>query len=220
MMQVFRRFVVLNRLPIAIALIALGVLITVQLKHGFYVSWIFFLIAILMVVAHFMLGPITLMQHYMESGDLDGAKTLLNKVKYPNLLYKPLRSAYYMLQSNFSTMNENYDEAEINIRKSLETGSTEAGVEGGSYLQLGMIAYRKGNKKEAYENLRKAITIGLPDKDSEASAYLQLCSICGERRDFRGMKIYYQKAKSCKPKNVEILNQMKEMDKYISRIPG
>jgi|688.fasta_scaffold07229_22 tetratricopeptide (TPR) repeat protein len=219
-MQSFRKFIVLYRLPIAIALIALGVLLTMQMKHGIYVSWLFFLIAILMIVAHFMLGPITLMQQYMESGDLDGAKALLSKVKYPNLLYKPLRSAYYMLQSNFSTMNENFDDAEINIRKSIEAGSNDKMVEGGSYLQLGMIAYRKGNKKEAKENIRKALSIGLPDKDSEASAYLQLCSIAGEQRDFKSMKIYFQKAKACKAKNQEIANQIKEMDKYISRIPG
>jgi hypothetical protein len=34
------------------------------------------------------------------------------------------------------------------------------------------------------------------------------------------MKLYYQKAKACKPKNEMIINQLKEMDKYISRIPG
>jgi Flp pilus assembly protein TadD len=83
-----------------------------------------------------------------------------------------------------------------------------------------MISYKKGNKKEAYENLRKAVSLGLPDKDSEASAYLQLCSICGERRDFKGMKFYYVKAKACKSKNEQVVNQIKEMDKYISRVPG
>jgi tetratricopeptide (TPR) repeat protein len=191
-----------------------------QTKSGIYVSWLFFLIAILMVVAHFMIGPITLIQKHVENGDFDGAKDLLNRVKYPNLLYKPVRSAYYMLKSNFSTMNENFEDAESDIRKSLEAGIDDKSVQGGAYLQLGMISYKKGNKKEAYENLRKAVSMGLPDKDSEASAYLQLSSICGERRDFKGMKLYYQKAKACKPKNEMIINQLKEMDKYISRIPG
>ena len=191
-----------------------------QTKSGIYVSWLFFLIAILMVVAHFMIGPITLIQKHVENGDFDGAKDLLNRVKYPNLLYKPVRSAYYMLKSNFSTMNENFEDAESDIRKSLEAGIDDKSVQGGAYLQLGMISYKKGNKKEAYENLRKAVSMGLPDKDSEASAYLQLSSICGERRDFKGMKLYYQKAKACKPKNEMIVNQLKEMDKYISRIPG
>lgn len=219
-MQQLRRFVVLYRLPLAAALIALGIYITIDVKNGPWVSWIFFLIAILMVVAHFMIGPITLIQKHVEDGDIEGAQALLNKVKYPNLLYKPIRSAYYMLKSNFSTMNENFEDAEADIRKSLDAGISDKSVEGGAYLQLGMIAYKKGNKKEAYESLKKAVQIGLPDKDSEASAYLQLCSLCGERRDFKGMKHYYAKAKACKPKNEMIVSQIKEMDKYISRVPG
>jgi len=218
-MQALRRFIVLYRLYIAVALIALGVYITMQ-KHGIYVSWIFFLVAIVMVAAHFMIGPITLIQRHVEDGDVEGAQSLLDRVKYPHLLYKPVRSAFYMLKSNFSTMNENFESAEEDIRKSLAAGISDKGVEGGAYLQLGMISYKKGDKKSAYENLRKAISIGLPDKDSEASAYLQLCSICGERRDFKGMKYYYQKAKACKPKHEQILEQIKEMDKYISRVPG
>jgi tetratricopeptide (TPR) repeat protein len=219
-MTSLRRFIVLCRLPLALAMIAAGVYITVAVKHGIWVSWIFFLLAILMVVAHFMIGPITLIQKHVEDGDLEGAQALLNRVKYPNLLYKPVRSAFYMLKSNFSTMSENFEDAEADIRKSIEAGIGDKNVEGGAYLQLGMISYKKGNKKEAYEHLRKAVSLGLPDKDSEASAYLQMCSICGERRDFRGMKQYYMKAKACKPKNEMILSQIKEMDKYISRIPG
>ncbi len=219
-MQLFRRFIVLYRLPLAILLIALGVLVTLQVNHGIWVSWIFFLVSILMVVAHFMIGTITLIQKHVEDGDIEGAQSLLNRVKYPKLLYKPVRSAYYMLKSNFSTMSENFESAEEDIRKSLDAGIGDKSVEGGAYLQLGMISYKKGDKKGAYENLRKAISIGLPDKDSEASAYLQLSSICGERRDFKGMKSYYQRAKACKPKNEQILEQMKEMDKYISRVPG
>lgn len=219
-MTSLRRFIVLYRLPLALAMIAVGVYITVAVKHGIWVSWIFFLLAILMVVAHFMIGPITLIQKHVEDGDLEGAQALLNRVKYPNLLYKPVRSAFYMLKSNFSTMSENFEDAEADIRKSIEAGIGEKNVESGAYLQLGMISYKKGNKKEAYEYLRKAVSLGLPDKDSEASAYLQMCSICGERRDFRGMKQYYMKAKACKPKNEMILSQIKEMDKYISRIPG
>lgn len=219
-MTSLRRFIVLYRLPLALAMIAAGVYITLAVKHGIWVSWIFFLLAILMVVAHFMIGPITLIQKHVEDGDLEGAQALLNRVKYPNLLYKPVRSAFYMLKSNFSTMSENFEDAEADIRKSIDAGIGDKNVEGGAYLQLGMISYKKGNKKEAYEYLRKAVTLGLPDKDSEASAYLQMCSICGERRDFRGMKQYYMKAKACKPKNEMILSQIKEMDKYISRIPG
>ena len=151
---------------------------------------------------------------------MEGAQKLLSKVKFPNLLYKPVRSSFYMLQANFSTMGDDLDLAEAQLRKGLETGMPEKEYEGTAYLQLGAIAMKKGQTKEAYENLRKAVKIGLPDKDNEATAYLQLSSICIQRRDFRNAKIYFNKAKACKPTNVQVAEQVKEMAKYIARIPG
>jgi tetratricopeptide (TPR) repeat protein len=215
-----RKFIVLYRLPIAGALIALGVWMTIDVKNGVYTSWLFFLIAVLMIVAHFMIGPITLIQRYVEGGDVDGAKALLGKVKFPKLLYKPIRSAYYMLKSQFSTINEDYDAAETDIRQSLKAGIKEKGMEGTAYLQLGSIAFKKGDKKGAYTNMRKAVELGLPDKETEATAYLQLAGICADRKDFRGAKHYFKRAKQLKPKGKMLVDQIKEMDKYMSRIPG
>jgi len=214
----FRRILVFYRIPIAVILIALGFLL--GFKVTWWVAWIPFLIAILMVVAYFMVGPMTLIQGYVESGDMEGAQKLLAKVKYPKFLYKPIRSSYYMLQANFSTMGDDLDAAEAQLRKGLSTGMPEKEYEGTAYLQLGAIAQRKGNIKEAYENLRKAVKIGLPDKDNEATAYLQLSGICIQRRDFRSAKLYFNKAKSCKPTNTQVVDQMKEMAKYMARIPG
>lgn len=156
----------------------------------------------------------------MESGDMEGAKKLLSKVKYPNLLYKPIRSSFYMLQANFSTIGEDLDAAEAQLRKGLETGMTEKEYEGTAYLQLGAIAQKKGKTREAYEHLRKAVQLGLPDADNSATAYLQLCSICVQRRDFRNAKIYFNKAKACKATNEQVVEQIKEMSKYIARMPG
>jgi tetratricopeptide (TPR) repeat protein len=216
----FRRLLVLNRIPVAIILVLLGLLITFKVHHGIWISWLFFVIAILTVVAHFMLGPITLIQKHVENGDIEGAQFLLSKVKKPEWLYKPVRSAYYMLQSNFSTMSEDYDVAETQIRKSLSSGMPQKELEGSAYLQLGTINYKKGNVKEAYENLKKAIQLGVPDKDSEAGAYLQLASISMNKRDFRSTKHYYAKAVACKPTNEMIKGQLAELKKYVSRIPG
>ncbi|MBA3827424.1 MAG: tetratricopeptide repeat protein [Taibaiella sp.] len=214
----FRRFLVQYRLPIAVFLIALGFLI--GFKVTWWIAWIPFLIGIVFILAYFMLGPMTLIQGYVESGDMEGAQKLLDKVKYPNLLYKPIRSTYYMLKANFSTMGNDLDAAERQLKQGLATGMPEKEFEGTAYLQLGSIAYRKGNMKDANEHLRRAIKIGLPDKDNEATAYLQLASICIQRRDFRAAKMYFAKAKSCKPTNTQVVDQLKEMQKYIARIPG
>jgi tetratricopeptide (TPR) repeat protein len=221
MKTVLRRFIVFNRLLIAIALIALGLFLGFEkIGGGWWIAWIPFLVALIMIAAHFLIGPMTLIQAYVENGDMEGAQRLLAKVKYPNLLYKPVRSSYYMLRANMSTMNEDLDTAEADLKKSLESGISDKEYEGTAYLQLGSIALKKGNTKEAYEYLRKAVKLGLPDKDNEAAAYLQLSSICMQRRDFRNAKIYFNKAKSCKAKNEQIVSQIKEMSKYISRIPG
>ncbi len=213
-----RKILVFYRIPIAIGLLALGFLVGFQVT--WWIAWIPFLVALIMIAAYFLIGPMTLIQGYMESGDMEGAQKLLQLVKYPDLLYKPIRSSFYMLQANFSTMGDDLDKAESQLRKGLESGMPEKEYEGTAYLQLGAIAQKKGNTKEAFEHLRKAVSIGLPDKDNEATAYLQLSGICIQRRDFRNAKIYFNKAKACKATNPQVVEQVKEMSKYIARIPG
>lgn len=217
-MFALRKFLVKFRIPLGLLLIALGVYLVIE--ENVWVSILPFLIGILAILAHFLVGPVSLMQKYIEEGDVEGAKKLLDSVRFPNLLIKPVRSAYYMLKANFSTMNEDLDAAEIEIKKGIESGTTDKQFQGTAYLQLGSIAFRKGNMKEAYESLRKAVKAGLPDADSEATAYIQMSSICMQRRDFKGAKFYYNKAKDAKPKNDQILEQLNEFKKYISRIPG
>jgi tetratricopeptide (TPR) repeat protein len=214
----FRRFLVFYRLPLAALLIALG--FWVGFSVTWWIAWIPFLVAVIFVFAHFFIGPMSLIQGYIEAGDMEGAQRLLDRVKYPKLLYKPIRSSYYMLRANLSTMSNDLDKAEADLKKGLESGMPEKEYEGTAYLQLGSIALQKGNMKEAYEQLRKAVKIGLPDKNNEAAAYLYLSNIAVQRRDFRGAKMYFSKAKACKPTEQQIAAQLKEMEKYMARIPG
>ena len=213
-----RRFIVFNRIPIAVVLLALGFLL--GFKVTWWIAWIPFLIAALMIVAHFMVGPMTLLQGYMEAGDMEGAKKMLARVKNPKWLYKPLRSSYYMLRGQLSASSDDYENAESDFKKSLASGMTEKGAEGTAYLQLGSIAAKKGNTKEAYEHFRQAVKLGLPDKDSEAMAFLQLSNLSLNRRDFRSAKMYFTRAKNCKATNAQVVEQLKEMAKYMARIPG
>jgi len=36
---------------------------------------------------------------------MDGAEKVLSSIKFPGLLYKPIRSVYYTLQGNIAMMN-------------------------------------------------------------------------------------------------------------------
>ena len=61
---------------------------------------------------------------------------------------------------------------------------------------------------------------GLPDKENQAAAFLQLCSIMMTKREFRAAKDFFRKAKALKPTTPQIVDQIKQIEKYISRIPG
>jgi tetratricopeptide (TPR) repeat protein len=218
----WRRILVLNRIPIAIGLIILGIIFTITVKHAAWWTWLLFVVAILMVVAHFMIGPMSLIQGHVESGDIEGAQSLLARIKKPEWLYKPIRSGYYMLKSQLGALDQNqdFDKMESDIRKGIEASKGQKDVEGGMYMQLGTIALRKGNTKEAYTHLKKSLELGLPDENSKAGVYLQLCNICSNRRDFKGAKFYFQKAVACKATDKTIKEQIAEYKSYISRMPG
>ena len=85
---------------------------------------------------------------------------------------------------------------------------------------MGMIAMQKSDLKGAENYIRSALRKGLPDKENEAAAYLQMCSIMMTKREFRAAKDFFRKAKALKPTTPQIVDQIKQIEKYIARIPG
>jgi tetratricopeptide (TPR) repeat protein len=216
-----KRFYIKNRLFLAIGTILLGIIIHLAFKKGYQWSWMFYITGVVFVLWDLLIGPMRYVQQLVEEGNVEGAKEILGSVRFPKLLIKPVRAGYYLLQSNLAMASDNLDEAEANIRKSLGTKSDMMkGYTGVSYLQLGAIAMKKGNLKEAYSNLRESVRLGLPDKENEATAYLQLSSICVQRQDYKAAKMYFSKAKNLKPATEELVKSIKDMEKYMSRIPG
>ena len=93
-------------------------------------------------------------------------------------------------------------------------------AEGASLLQMGMLAMQKNDLKQAESYIRSALRKGLPDKENQAAAYLQMCSLMMNKREFRAAKDFFRKAKALKPTTPQIIDQIKQIEKYISRIPG
>jgi len=208
------------RLWLGIVLLALAVFVNYQ--TSFWPSFILYLLAAVLIVGHFLLGPMRLVQSYMESGDMEGAKKVVNGIMFPGLLIKPMRSVYFTLKGNLAMVDQNFDEAEKHMKKSLSLGggALTKQAEGPNKLQLGMLAMQKGNMKEGEAYIRQAIRAGLPDNENNAAAYLQLCSIMMNKREFRVAKEYFKKAKGFKPTTPQIVDQIKQIEKYITRMPG
>jgi Tfp pilus assembly protein PilF len=93
-------------------------------------------------------------------------------------------------------------------------------AEGASLLQMGMISMQKNDLKKAESLIRSAISKGLPDKENQAAAYLQMCSIMMTKREFRSAKDFFRKTKALKPTTPQIVDQIKQIEKYITRMPG
>jgi len=208
------------RLLIGIAM--LGLAIFVNYQTSFWPSFILYFIAVVLILGHFLFGPMRLIQSAMEEGDMEGAKKIVDSISFPGLLIKPVRSVYYTLQGNLAMMSNDYDAAEKHMKKGLELGggSLTKQAEGPNKLQLGMLSLQKGDYKQAEAYIRQALKAGLPDKENESAAYLQLCSIMMNKREFRAAKDYFRKAKSLKPTTPQIVDQIKQIEKYITRMPG
>lgn len=213
------KFYILYRLPITVVLIGLGVLGIVYKDP--ISAWICFSLAFVSLLLYFMMGTMRLVQEAVSEGDVDQAMVYLKMIKFPRLLLKPIRAGYYMLQSNLSLASNDLSTAEASIRKSLNTKSSLVGdVKGTNLMQLGFIQLKKGNAKEARATLLEAIKAGIPDNDSQAAVYLQLASLEIQRNQNKVGKEYFRRAKALKPKAAEIVDQLKQMEKHVARIPG
>lgn len=215
----FGKLYVKYRLYAAIALLIVGILLHIFVHKGWQWSIFIYLIAISFIAYDIFIGPMRYLQKRVEAGDIEGAKEVMSWIRFPNLLIKPVRQGYYMLQSNFAMANQDLDTAEASIRKSLASKSDLMGTsqEGTSYLQLGGIAIQKGDTKEAIKNLKIAIQKGLPDDDNLATAYLQMCTIYAQRREIRVAKEYLRRANNLKVKNDEIKKHLKDINKQMAR---
>lgn len=210
---------ILYRIPVVAALIVLGVLSHVY--GDAILAWILYFLALVSLLLYFMIGTMRLVKDAVEDGNVDEALVYIKKIRFPRLLVKPVRSAYYMMQSTLSMASNDLSAAEQNIRNSLNTKSSLTGdMQGTNMMQLGFIQLRQGKVKEGRANLLEALKAGIPDKENKAGVYLQLCSIEIQRKQNRMGKEYFRKAKALNPKSKEIVEQIKLMEKSISRLPG
>jgi uncharacterized protein HemY len=206
-----------------LGLVALALAIGVNVYAGFWPSFILYLLAVVAIASHFFIGPMRLIQEHIEAGDIEGAEKVLNMIWFPNLLYKPIRSAYYTLKGQMAMMRQDFAGAEQHMKKSEQLGMPLPAAEGANKLQLGMLAMQRGDFKQGENYIRAAIRAGIPDADGAAMAYLQMCQIYmnkGDIRSLRAAKEMFRKAKAQKPTNKEVLEQIKKLNSYISRIPG
>ncbi|MFN4082969.1 MAG: tetratricopeptide repeat protein [Bacteroidia bacterium] len=216
----FYNLLIQYRFWLGLLSIAIGIIIQVTNIGDFWGAFTFYLLAFIAIFTHFFIGPLRLVQEPMENGEFEKVNKILDSIWFPALLFKPVRSNYYALKGNLAMMNKDFATAEENLKKSAKASGSMVDNESASKLQLGMLALQKSNYKEAAKYLREAIQKGFNDKDSEAMANLGMVQVYMNRMDFKTAKMYFRRAKSCGSKNEQVVSQIKDLDKYLSRVPG
>ncbi|MEI8098721.1 MAG: hypothetical protein WCG74_07800 [Sediminibacterium sp.] len=215
----FYNIIIKYRFWLSILAVVLGVTLNVT-GTGFWPIFPIYFIGLIGFASHFFIGPMRLIQEPMEAGNIEEVERILATIWFPNLLYKPVRSTYFTIKGNIAMMQQDFDTAEKHLKKSSSLGSAMPEAEGANKLQLGMMCMQKGDLKQGEAYIRAAIRAGIPDKESEAVAYLSMCQIFMNKREFRAAKDFFRRAKACKPTTKQVLDQVKEIEKYISRVPG
>ena len=152
----FYNILIRFRLQIGLVLIALGVVVNVW-GNSFWAAFPLYLIGIVLIFGHFFFGPLRLIQEYMEGGDMEGAEKVLNRIKFPGLMYKPIRAVYYTLKGNIDMMKQDFVGAEKNMKKGLDLGMPMKESEGASLLQMGMLSMQKNDIRAAENYIRSAL---------------------------------------------------------------
>src|SRR5437870_11126941 len=102
------------RLYLGIVMIAAGIILNVTIS-GFWPVFPLYLVGLILIAGHFFFGPLRLIQEHLESGNVEEAEKVINSIKFPNLLYKPIRSVYFTLKGNLAMMKQDFDSAEKNM---------------------------------------------------------------------------------------------------------
>jgi tetratricopeptide (TPR) repeat protein len=216
----FYNIIIKYRLWLSFLAVIIGLGLEFSGFAGFWPVFPLYFLGLIGVLSHFFVGPLRLVQAPMEAGNMEEVERILSTIWWPQLLYTPIRSTYYTIKGNIAMAKQDFDTAEKHLKKSNELGSAMPEAEGANKLQLGMMAMQKGDTKQGESYIRAAIRAGIPDKESEAVAFLSMCQIFMNKREFRAAKDYFRKAKACKPTSKQVIDQIKEIEKYISRMPG
>jgi hypothetical protein len=216
----FYNLIIKYRFWLSIIAIVGGILLQVTGVSSFWPVFPIYFIGVIGLVSHFVIGPMRLIQEPMEAGNIEEVERIMNSIWYPQLLYKPVRSTYYTIKGNMAMMKQDFDGAEKYLKQSNDLGSPMPEAEGANKLQLGMMSMQKGDLKQGETYIRAALRLGISDKESLAVAYLSMTQIFMNKRQFKAAKDFFRKAKECKPKSKQVLDQIKEIEKYISRMPG
>jgi tetratricopeptide (TPR) repeat protein len=149
------------------ALIALGfgLGIALSLTMGFWYSFPFWLLGIIMLVSYIFLGTVQSAAQLVQDGDFDRAELRLNLIKFPNLLYVTNRAFYYIMKGSIAAQRKDNSTAEGYFNTALSLKLPSENEKAMVLMQLANISASKSNWNAAKNYFNQAKKLNITQSD-------------------------------------------------------
>jgi hypothetical protein len=128
-------------------------------KFGFWYSFPFFLIGIVLIVGYILLGTIQSSALKMQGGDMDAANKNLDLTFFPQWLYKPYRGTFYLIKGSIAAQQQDDEKAEQYFVTAQGMGLPSDNEKAMIILALANFRAKKGNWAAAENYIRQAKTL-------------------------------------------------------------
>lgn len=123
--------------------------IALAFAYGFWWAFPFILVGLLLLASYILLGTVQSAAQLMEKTDFAGATKRLDLTFFPQWLYKPNRSYFYMIKGSIAAQLKEYDKAEILLTQAKQIGLPTGNEKAMVALQLANFAALKNKWNQA-----------------------------------------------------------------------
>jgi Flp pilus assembly protein TadD len=148
---------------LALTVMLLGLALVFQFTSGWNASWPFFAGALALILIYFLLGTTRLAFQALQRGDVNRAEKLLRQTLFPGLLVKNNRAQYHFVKGLVHLQYKEWDDAQAEIEKAIQTGLTRKKEEALAHLNLAHLHFVRNRPRESRSSLEAARLIPTDD---------------------------------------------------------
>ena len=109
-----------------LAFLFLGLGVAIHINQGFSSAWYLYVAAVLLLAGHLLFGNIWSAFRQMKQGKISEAHQSLQKIQFPNLLFKTHRAYYYFIQGMIALQRKQLDAGKQHLAKAINLGLRNA----------------------------------------------------------------------------------------------
>ncbi len=122
-------------------------------EGGLAWSWMLLVPGIILLFGYFFLGTLASTSKKIQEGDFEGAKAQLALTKKPEWLLSFNKGIYHFLKGSIAMQEKDWKNADVELKKALDSDMPSADYKAQIYLGLLGIASQRRNIKQAKEYL-------------------------------------------------------------------